>query len=160
MMHETFLESSQSLLVSAATRTPGSAQHQSDLRRATSTTYYALFHALLRSNAETLVGPIATGPYSPEWVAIYRALGHRVVDERMKRKNWPTFSTQIQNFLDFLNQLRTKREEADYDPNGAAYTAADVTHDLEDAQILIDGFLKEPITERRILAVWLLIPVR
>ena len=159
MMHQAFLDTSGSLVASAATHTPGSAQHQSDLRRATSTTYYALFHALLHSNAETLCGSAGNVPFPPEWVAVYRALGHGRVEEKTKRKDWPTFSTQIQSFLDLLKALRTKREEADYNPNGS-YTSADVTQDLNDAQTLIATFLGESPAQRRNLAVRLLFSVR
>ncbi len=159
MMHQAFLDTSGSLVASAANHTPGSAQHQSDLRRATSTTYYALFHALLHSNAETLCGPAGNAPFPSEWVAVYRALGHGRVEEKTKRKDWPTFSIPIRSFLDLLKELRTKREEADYNPNGS-YTSAEVMQDLTDAQILITTFLSESPAQRRTLAVWLLFSVR
>ncbi|MYC32883.1 MAG: hypothetical protein F4X64_06865 [Chloroflexi bacterium] len=49
---------------------------QTDLRRAISSVYYALFHAIAQSNADTLVGdaPLVRDPDA--WRQAYRALDH------------------------------------------------------------------------------------
>ena len=46
---------------------------QTDLRRAVSAAYYALFHCLARTAADLLTG---SSTDSPEWHQVYRALEH------------------------------------------------------------------------------------
>ena len=46
---------------------------QTDLRRAVSTAYYALFHCLAAAAADLLTG---NGSRGPEWHQVYRALEH------------------------------------------------------------------------------------
>ncbi len=58
-------------LAKASARKP----RQADLKRAISTAYYALFHAIARDAADLLVG---TGKDRPDkaWKQVYRALDH------------------------------------------------------------------------------------
>ena len=49
---------------------------QTDLRRAVSTTYYALFHCLAACYADTIVGGPGAKRSKPAWRQAYRALNH------------------------------------------------------------------------------------
>jgi hypothetical protein len=49
---------------------------QAHLRRAVSTTYYAMFHALARCCADLFIGGTGTGRSKEAWTQVYRALDH------------------------------------------------------------------------------------
>ena len=49
---------------------------QARLRKAISAAYYAVFHALANSNADTLIGASPQFRSLPAWTQTYRALGH------------------------------------------------------------------------------------
>ena len=56
---------------------------QEPLKKAASAAYYAMFHALCRSNAETMTGR-GTSPLSQRsWTRTYRALQHRQAKNRL-----------------------------------------------------------------------------
>ena len=48
--------------------------HQTKLRLAVGTVYYAVYHALARSNADLLVEPSETEGSASEWSRVYAAL--------------------------------------------------------------------------------------
>ena len=54
---------------------PSDRLHQTKLRLAVSTVYYAMYHALAGSNADLLIGPSETEGSAPEWHRVYAALG-------------------------------------------------------------------------------------
>ena len=87
---------------------------QEHLRRAVSTNYYAMFHALCRLNADTLVG--RQNMNTPAWVKVYRALDHGQAKSR-----WNTvhshFDRELRRFAKLFCQLQAKRHAADYDPS-------------------------------------------
>lgn len=93
------------------------------LRRATSTAYYALFHAVARLCADQLVGlekgwPLAT--------PIYRSLEHRRARDTLTamRKERPSSAITIVALA--FATLQDARHEADYDPQPFRLTRRDV----------------------------------
>ena len=62
MNWEHTIEAARLLAGSSASSSASGSPRQPMLRRAVSTAYYATFHALCQSNADTLVGPSAAGP--------------------------------------------------------------------------------------------------
>jgi hypothetical protein len=97
-------------------RTRGRAR-QSDLRRAISTAYYALFHAMARDAADLLVG---AGPVrlSPPWVQVYRSLEHGFAKNACASASKLGFSQNILECADTFIRLQEERHKADYDPSG------------------------------------------
>ena len=88
---------------------------QEALRRAVSTAYYAMFHALAASNADLIVGPRTSNNQS-EWIATYRSLRHYRAENPLH--GWPhLFSQPIQNFAIVISSTKRRREDADYDPD-------------------------------------------
>ena len=63
---------------------PSDCLHQIRLRLAVSTVYYAMYHALARSNADLLMGPSETEVNTPEWNRVYMALGGDSAHELMQ----------------------------------------------------------------------------
>ena len=56
---------------------------QTRLRKAVSAAYYAMFHALRASNADTLIGGSPQFRRLPAWTLTYRALDHGFAKSRI-----------------------------------------------------------------------------
>lgn len=54
----------------------GQSPGDADLRRAASTIYYAVFHSLAKSCADSLINEEELGSHSGAWLRTYRALDH------------------------------------------------------------------------------------
>ena len=112
---------------------------QSDLRRAVSTAYYALFHCLAATAADLLTG----SSENPEWHQVYRALEHGKARGACQQQDvMRTFPTGIRTFGDTFVDLQKARQQADYAQVGeysklvaldAINTAEDVIKEFEQA---------------------------
>ena len=86
----------------------------SDIRRAASTTYYAVFHQLAKLCADLLVGDENTPRGETAWRQAYRSLDHRKIADRFKHGTILNFPKEIQDFSVFFRKLQLRREECDY----------------------------------------------
>jgi hypothetical protein len=121
------------LLVEADARKP----QQVNLRRACSSTYYALFHALCATCARMLVGPQGT---KRAWSHVYRALDHKDIRENCARKAFIVrFPNAVQDFASMLVQMQIRRHQADYDPAMQFYRST-VAADIEQAAAVMAAF--------------------
>ena len=59
-------------------------ERQDDLRRAVSTAYYAMFHALANSNANALIGAPENDDDNAAWNRTHRALEHGAARSRFR----------------------------------------------------------------------------
>ena len=141
-------------LVEINTRRP----RRADLCRAASTAYYALFHCLARTCADSLAGRSRAIGSRPLWLRVYRALEHRQAKTRCENLP-PWFPDEMQRFADAFTNLQSKRHVADYDPD-YPITKAGVVADINGARAAIDGFLARPASDRRDFAVHVLMKVR
>ncbi len=105
------------------------------LRRAVSTAYYAVFHAVLRAAASRFMGP---GMHARAGYALlYRSFDHRHMKEMCEALKLPTLkqrlqrqlgrravSLDMQSFSEDFVALQEARHEADYDPT-AQWTPSD-----------------------------------
>ena len=64
---------------------PRGRPRETNLRRAVSTTYYALFHCLAAAGADLLVGGAGADRSRPAWRQAYRALQHGPARKRCER---------------------------------------------------------------------------
>lgn len=106
MIHDDLLEIA-AQLARLETRRP----KQASLRRAVSTAYYALFHALAASCAEQLIG------WSKPWAAfspIYRSLDHAKAKKILQ--NAAAYGPNAALIGPVFIQLQERRHLADYDP--------------------------------------------
>ncbi|MBC6428578.1 MAG: hypothetical protein GDA55_05055 [Cellvibrionales bacterium] len=71
---------------------------QVDLRRAVSTTYYALFHTVCRSAADLLIGANPASRSNPAWRQMYRAINHGPAKIACSRQKIKEFPQSIQGF--------------------------------------------------------------
>ncbi|HVL72613.1 MAG TPA: hypothetical protein VM434_12125 [Beijerinckiaceae bacterium] len=106
---------------------PTGPARQVDLRRAVSSAYYGVFHALAAAAADEYVG--ATKRSEPRYGLAYRSIDHRVVTEvcveATKAAPSPRyaryvpaegFGSELQRFAAAVIELQGKRYAADYDP--------------------------------------------
>ncbi|QRE74160.1 hypothetical protein F1D61_11540 [Methylobacterium aquaticum] len=94
----------------------GSKPRQSDLRRAISTAYYALFHIVAQDCADRLVGQ---GPNRPDkaWRQTYRALNHGDGKRACAQLRALGFPATLVQTGDAFRTLQEQRHLADYDPD-------------------------------------------
>ena len=128
---------------------------QDSLRRAVSTAYYAMFHALASSNADCLVGTSHDPLTQHVWSRIYRGLNHGTA-KRNLMQDWGLFSPQIVHFADIFAQLQDQRHQADYDPN-KTFTILEAQAWVQRAEDAIAGFMQTDPEERKMVAIQSLI---
>ena len=131
---------------------------QTHLRKANSAAYYAMFHALANSNADTLIGSAGVTRRNEEWTATQRALNHGTARNQMLNKSrLSTFHADIQDFAETFVELQVQRHEADYNPNPATpLTRTQTMRNTQRARDAIQAFLAAPPQERRRFATHLL----
>ena len=128
---------------------------QDSLRRAVSTAYYSMFHALASSNAECLVDT----PHDPltehAWSRIYRGLNHNAARRNLLQDR-SLYSLHVQQFADAFAQLQDQRHRADYDPN-RTFSRPQALYWIERAEGAIDNFMQISADERKMVAIQSLI---
>ena len=132
---------------------------QTDLRRAVSTAYYALFHCLAASCADLLVGGSGADRSEPAWEQTYRALEHGIVRRRCQAATIREFPPGIQHFANVFLDLQRKRHQADYASAGD-FPKRIVLQNISDAADAIARFQQTPAKDRRAFAVYLLLNLR
>lgn len=127
---------------------------QATLRRAVSTAYYAVFHAICRLCANELAGKSAA---PRDWAAIYRSVDHgtfKSVREQDLRANH--LGAGVHGMLNLIIDLQRDRHDADYNPEPFAYGRLEVRaliNSAEVAIIVLDGLSS---AEKRAFAVAML----
>jgi uncharacterized protein (UPF0332 family) len=133
---------------------------QSDLKRAVSTAYYALFHALCRNCADSFVGGAGADRSTPAWRQAYRAVDHGAAKNQFKNAHvMSRFPQAIEDFGNLFVDLQTERHKADYDPNHRC-NRSDVNSSIAAAETVIKGLAATTIKDRRALAAWVLLKDR
>lgn len=133
---------------------------QSNLRRAVSTAYYAMFHCLAHCCATALVGGPGANRSIPAWRQAYRALEHGRAKSNCANKDLLSkFPGEVQDFANTFVSMQAKRQLADYDPF-ARFTKLDVQEEIAVTRIMIEGFQSVPVKHRRAFAVYVLFRTR
>ena len=141
--------------------TPGSQRpRQSDLKRAVSTVYYALFHALCRNCADCLIGTTGADRSAPAWVQAYRSVDHGFAKGQCKNQSIiKRFPVDIQDFANLFVLLQEKRHDADYDPV-SRFARSDVVEWIDAAEQSLKAFQLSKIKDRRAFAAWTALKTR
>lgn len=105
----------------------GGAPRQADLRRAISSAYYALFHAIVAEAADVFAG--RTQRQTPRYALVYRSVDHgslRGLCTHVRGGKLPAkyttyapssgFGADLKAVATALVELQEKRHSADYDP--------------------------------------------
>ena len=91
---------------------------QTELWRAVSCTYYAMFHTLAVSNANTLIGASPADQQRWAWQQTYRAADHRPTRNKLSPASLGSrFPMAIRNFGEVFAIAQKERHSADYDPH-------------------------------------------
>jgi hypothetical protein len=110
------------------------------LRRATSATYYALFHCLARETANLFIGANAQSQKQPAWQRVYRAHQHKAAKDQCKKCSGnEAYPAELRAFATHFVSMQTKRHEADYNPH-ATFAKSAVMADILAAEAAIKGF--------------------
>jgi hypothetical protein len=88
---------------------------QTDLKRAVSSAYYAVFLAMAKDAADVLVGVGADRP-DKAWRHVHRALDHGAARAACAQLRSLNFPTSIRSCGDAFVELQQARHDADYDP--------------------------------------------
>ena len=132
---------------------------QARLRRAISTAYYAMFHALAESNANMLIGASNDLRNSPEWVRTYRALDHGRARSQMISSAINQFPDGIFDFAETFVYLQELRHDADYNPL-SVFTRSEVTTTIIRAKEAVERFIEISARDRRAFAAQVLFVAR
>ena len=131
---------------------------RTDLCRAVSTAYYAMFHCLAYACADSLAGRSRSVGNRPMWRRVYRALEHRQAKTRCT--NMPSsFPEGVREFGQAFSVMQSRRHFSDYDPD-YLIRKSNVTAAINDARTAIDRFLATPANVRRDFAIHVLTKVR
>jgi hypothetical protein len=139
----------------------GGAPRQADLRRAISSAYYAVFHALLTEAADDLIGRRQRD--APRYALVYRSIDHRRLKSLCEDIQKPALPDKYSNYLPaggFSSDLRKlafaivdlqeKRHLADYDPRFRV-RASDAELAIAAARDALALFRSAPRTQRQAL---------
>ena len=135
-------------------RTPDDWQ-QAHFRRAISTAYYAMFHALMENNADMLYGQETGQPKSRGWTAIYRTLTHTRAKTKLAPHNLSDFPDAVTDFAATFLDLQQQREDADYNPN-AIFTYSGTVNAINRAANDISNLFDTNDDDLKVLAAHLL----
>jgi hypothetical protein len=130
---------------------------QGQLRRAISTCYYAVFHALAKLCADSLIGSTKASRPNNAWVEVYRGIGHGLCkDACFRAKTIPGFPPELHDFSDAFIQLLDARENADYNPL-VRPTKQDALFFVSLARKSISALRGVRSVDKRAFAAWVLI---
>ena len=133
---------------------------QTELRRAVSCAYYALFHTLAASNADAFAGASPIDRQRWAWQQIYRAADHRPTRNRLTPTSLENrFPVEIHDFGKAFTAAQRARHSADYDPH-SQFHATDVADLINRAETAISAFNQTPEDIRRDLTIHILTTVR
>ncbi|PUB14250.1 hypothetical protein DFP92_106124 [Yoonia sediminilitoris] len=129
---------------------------QSEIRRSISSAYYAVFHALARTCANSLVGRTPSQRPNKAWVEVYRGLNHGICKKACEQANTVEFPACIHEFADAFQQLQEYRHKADYDPN-LRFSKADAETWYEIARLSVTSLRTANNVDKKAFSAWVLI---
>lgn len=123
-------------------------------RRAVSTAYYALFHALAELCAQELLGS-EISRRSDEYIRVYRSLDHGTLKKAFLASPLNDIPA-LQKIGNRVVRLQSERIRSDYLPQQALYSTDQSIDLVKSARVALLSVGKLSRGERRILAVHLL----
>ena len=133
---------------------------QTDLCRAISATYYALFHTLARCGADLLAGATRPSRSQPAWEQIYRALEHGHAKNQCQNSSvMARFPAEIRDFAEHFALMQRHRHRADYAPS-TDFDRVQVLAFIERSEDVISSFDNAPANDRRAFAIHALFRTR
>ena len=128
---------------------------QVELRRAMSTAYYAMFHALALCCANMVVGSTPGSRDEEAWRQTYRAPEHGRAKSQCQNRAILRFPAEICNFGEKFVEMQQYRHSADY-ASEASFVREEVLQMIDEAEQAISEFDDVPSIDRRAFAVYVL----
>ena len=136
---------------------------QSDLRRAVSTLYYAMFHELAKGCADHLAGSKSADRSDQAWRQAYRALDHYHMKNQCEQKYFKRpdakFPAEVQDFAAFMVEMQRKRHDADYDPT-VRFQKSEVLRDFKSVTDAIKSYRSVALRDRRAFSIYIVLKSR
>ncbi len=128
---------------------------QSELRRAVSSAYYAIFHALALAAADLLIGTNRNSRIETLWLQIYRSLEHGYARNQCQNPAIGQFPPEIRDFAAQFVAMQALRHNADYNP-AVTFTRREVMRLIDESEASIVAFENASEQDRRAFAVYVL----
>ena len=141
-----------------STSQPGSPSDD-ELRRAISTAYYAMFHSLAVSCADTLISANPNTRQQTLWEQTYRTLEHGRARDRCLGSMIGIFPQDIQSFAAQFADMQSQRHDADYKPS-AQFSQSEALRLINESEIRITAFENTAADDRRVFAVYVLFDLK
>ena len=130
---------------------------QTELCRAISAAYYALFHALASSGANVLAGSSRDSRNQEAWRRVYRALEHGHARNQCNNQAvMRAFPPEIRRFGEVFTDMQRHRHEADYDP-AVRFSREEVMQLIDEAEDAIAGLATTLSADKRAFATHVLL---
>lgn len=123
-------------------------------RRAVSTAYYAVFHALAQLCADEVSGGLSATD-DVAYVRIYRALDHGTLKTAFKTAPLNQIA-MLQRIGDRAVELQSERIRSDYLPSQSLYTVEECRAFVDSARWTVRAITRLSPEDRKTLAVFLL----
>ncbi|MYC33161.1 MAG: hypothetical protein F4X64_08300 [Chloroflexi bacterium] len=144
-------------LVGSSSQETDPEQSQTHLKRAVSTAYYAMFHAVCANAAALLTDEISDPAASAAWLQAYRGPEHTHVRNQCRNAGlMASFPPDIRNFAQNFVQIQSYRNQADYNPR-SDFSRSDVLEIIEDAERAINELSSASASTRRAFAIAILL---
>ena len=144
-------------LFNAASQETDAEQAQAHLKRAVSTAYYAMFHAVCANAAALLTGADSEPATAAAWLQAYRGPEHTHVRSQCRNAGlMGSFPPEIRNFAQNIVQIQSHRNQADYNPL-SDFSLSDVSEIIDDAERAINQLSSAPVDIRRAFAITILL---
>ena len=133
---------------------------QTDLCRAISAAYYALFHTLAQCGADLIAGATRAGRSQPAWEQTYRALDHgHAMNQCRNRSVMRQFPQDVQQFGNHFAEMQRYRHYADYAP-ATDFDRFRVVRLVDQTHQIISQFNSVTVRDRRAFAIYVLFRTR
>ena len=133
---------------------------QTDLCRAVSAAYYAMFHTLARCGADLLAGATRAMRNEPAWEQTYRALEHGHARNQCRNQSaMAQFTLETQRFGRHFVAMQRHRHYADYAPV-TDFNRSVVMALVDETERVIAAFNDAPAGDRRAFAIHVLFRTR
>ncbi|MFN4141643.1 hypothetical protein [Aestuariivirga sp.] len=142
-----------------ANANPNGKPKQAYLKRAVSTAYYALFHAMARATADVMLGSAKKNRPDRAWVQLYRGLDHGTAKSACEAARNIGFPNPIKECADAFVELQKARHDADYDPS-YRLSRAEVIALIDKSESAIKKLRAAPPLDRAAFGVQLVIKKR
>ncbi len=137
---------------------------QTELRRAVSAAYYAMFHALAACCADMLVGATRASRSQQAWRQTYRSLEHGYAKNQCANQGMMAqFPLAIRKFAELFIYMQRRRHIADYDPDPEqenVFVRENVVRLIYEISRTISDFQDADAGDRRAFSVFVLLRFR